>query len=84
MGIAPAGVQRLNTGHHHVLIDFELPAFDRPIPADYNHIDLGNGQTEVELILPPGPHTLQLLLGDYQHMVHQPPVLSKKIKIIVY
>jgi hypothetical protein len=84
MGVAPAGVQRLNTGHHHVLIDADLPPLDQPIPADYNHIDLGNGQTEVGLTLPPGPHTLQLLLGDYQHMAHQPPVFSKRIKIHVY
>jgi hypothetical protein len=83
MGIAPAGVERLNTGHHHLLIDVGLPPLDQPIPVDYNHLHLGNGQTEVELTLPPGPHTLQLLLGDYRHVPHHPPVFSKRITIYV-
>jgi hypothetical protein len=83
MGVAPIGVNRPNTGHHNLLVDVDLPSFDQPIPADYNHIHLGSGQTEVLLTLPPGPHTLQLLLGDYQHMVHQPPVFSKKITVYV-
>jgi hypothetical protein len=83
MGVAPIGVNRPNTGHHNLLVDVDLPPFDQPIPADYNHIHLGSGQTEVLLTLSPGPHTLQLLLGDYQHMVHQPPVISKKITVYV-
>jgi hypothetical protein len=83
MGVAPAGVVRAFTGHHHLLIDTEMVPLDRPIPSDYNHIHLGNGQTETVLTLPPGPHTLQLLLGDHEHMAHQPPVMSKKITIYV-
>jgi hypothetical protein len=56
---------------------------DQPIPSDYNHIHLGNGQTETVLTLPAGTHTLQLLLGDHQHVPHKPPVMSKKITIYV-
>jgi hypothetical protein len=83
MGIAPAGVEKNMTGHHHLLIDTPMVPLDEPIPSDYNHIHLGNGQTEVVLTLPPGTHTLQLLLGDYQHIPHQPPVMSEKITIYV-
>jgi hypothetical protein len=84
MGVAPAGVVKPFTGHHHLLIDTDMVPLDQPIPSDYNHIHLGNGQTETVLTLPPGPHTLQLLLGDHQHMPHQPPVMSKKITIYVH
>ena len=83
MGVAPAGVTKEFTGHHHLLIDTEMVPLDQPIPSDYNHIHLGNGQTEVVLTLPQGTHTLQLLLGDHQHFAHQPPVMSKKITIYV-
>jgi hypothetical protein len=83
MGVAPAGVDKALTGHHHLLIDTDMVALDQPIPSDYNHIHLGNGQTETVLTLPPGPHTLQLLLGDHLHFPHQPPVMSKKITIYV-
>jgi len=83
MGVAPAGVVKASTGHHHLLVDADMVAFDRPIPSDYNHIHLGNGQTEVVLTLPPGRHTLQLLLGDQAHMVHEPPVMSEKITVYV-
>jgi hypothetical protein len=83
MGVAPAGVTKEFTGHHHLLIDADMVPLDQPIPSDYNHIHLGNGQTETVLTLPPGTHTLQLLLGDHQHIPHQPPVMSKKITIYV-
>jgi Domain of unknown function (DUF4399) len=85
MGIAPAGVDKPNTGHHHLLVDADARDLDltRPIPNDYNHVHLGGGQTEVTLTLPPGRHTLQLLLGDYKHIPHTPPVMSKKITIYV-
>ena len=83
MGIAPAGVERSGTGHHHLLIDRELPAFDKPIPADEHTIHLGGGQTETELELAPGEHNLQLLLADHTHTPHDPPVYSKKINITV-
>ncbi len=83
-GIAPAGVERPNTGHHHLLIDVEkLPPLDSGIPADKNHRHLGGGQTEMTLELPPGKHTLQLLLGDKAHVPHTPPLLSEKITITV-
>jgi hypothetical protein len=83
MGVAPAGVDKPNTGHHHLLVDAEMVDLTKPIPSDYNHIHLGNGQTEVVLTLPPGPHTLQLLLADQHHIPHKPPVMSKKITIYV-
>ncbi len=83
MGVAPAGINKEFTGHHHLLIDADLKDMTKPIPSDYNHIHLGNGQTEVLLTLPPGPHTLQLLLGDHEHIPHSPPVISKKILIYV-
>jgi hypothetical protein len=83
MGVAPAGVVKPQTGHHHLLIDVDKVDLNQPIPSDYNHIHLGNGQTEVVLTLTPGTHTLQLLLGDHAHMPHVPPVMSKKITIYV-
>ena len=82
-GVAPAGIQIQNTGHHHLIIDAELPPFNMPIPADKNHVHFGMGQTEVELELSKGEHTLQLLLGDYRHIPHDPPIYSKRIKIFI-
>ncbi len=83
MGVAPAGVQIENTGHHHLLIDTDLPALNQPVPADERHLHFGKGQTETKLTLTPGQHTLQLLLGDHLHIPHNPPVFSEKITIIV-
>ena len=83
MGVAPAGVEKAKTGHHHILIDSELPNFDMPVPKDDKHRHFGGGQTEVELTLPPGRHTLQLLLGDHLHIPHSPPVYSEPISIVV-
>ena len=83
MGVAPAGVDRANSGHHHVLIDTELPPLDQPIPNDFNHLHFGAGQTEAELTLKGGEHTLQLLMGDKDHIPHTPPVMSQRIKVRV-
>jgi hypothetical protein len=83
MGVAPAGVATAATGHHHLLVDAELPDLDRPIPSDDRHRHFGGGQTEVSLELAPGTHTLQLLLGDQNHVPHDPPVLSRRITVIV-
>ena len=84
MGIAPAGVRMEGTGHHHFLINTDLPPLDEPIPSDENHIHFGAGQTEARLTdLPPGEHTLQLMLGDHDHFPHVPPVVSEKITINV-
>ncbi|MGP0059089.1 MAG: DUF4399 domain-containing protein [Beijerinckiaceae bacterium] len=83
MGVAPAGVEKTNTGHHHLIIDAPLPPFDKPIPNDPNHLHFGAGQTEAKISLAPGPHTLQLLLADNNHIPHDPPVYSKPIKVIV-
>ncbi len=83
MGVAPAGFEKANTGHHHLLIDAPLPPFDEPIPNDPNHLHFGSGQTEAQVTLPLGVHTLQLLLGDENHIPHEPPVYSKPIKVVV-
>ncbi len=84
MGIAPAGVDLPDTGHHHLLVDVEnLPKMDLPIPADKNHLHFGKGQTETKLKLTPGTHTLQLLLGNFLHIPHDKEVISKKITITV-
>jgi len=82
-GIAPAGVDKPNTGHHHLLIDVDPPPMDREIPNDKNHLHFGGGLTEARIELPPGRHTLQLLLGDADHVPHNPPLLSNKITVIV-
>jgi hypothetical protein len=81
MGVAPAGTKKPNTGHFHLLIDRDLPPLDKPIPNDENDLHYGAGQTEVELTLPPGPHTLQLLLGDADHIPHTPPVYSDRVHV---
>ncbi len=84
MGVAPAGVEWDNTGHHHLLIDVDaLPDMDAPLPADDNHRHFGGGQTQATIELEPGEHTLQLLLADWQHLPHDPPVLSEQITITV-
>jgi hypothetical protein len=83
MGVAPKGTIRPNTGHHHVLIDTELPPMDQAIPNDRNHLHFGAGETEARIELPPGKHTLQLLLGDHDHVPHDPPVYSEPITVIV-
>jgi hypothetical protein len=83
MGIAPKGTDIANTGHHHLLIDTELPKLDEPVPNDRNHLHFGAGETEARVELPPGPHTLQLLLGDKDHVPHQPPVYSRQITVTV-
>jgi hypothetical protein len=83
MGVAPAGVERANTGHHHLIIDSKLPPLDEPIPADFNHLHFGAGQTEAEVTLPLGEHTLQLLIGDENHVPHDPAIYSAPIKVTV-
>ncbi|MGR3221249.1 MAG: DUF4399 domain-containing protein [Candidatus Anammoxibacter sp.] len=84
MGVAPAGTNHEKTGHHHVLIDGEiLPDMSKPLPSTDIIRHFGGGQTETELVLPAGKHTLQLLLGNYAHIPHDKPVLSKKITITV-
>ena len=82
-GIAPAGVTLENTGHHHLIIDAPLPDIDAPIPSDDNHRHFGKGQTEASIELPPGRHTLQLLLGDGLHIPHDNVVASAPITITV-
>ncbi len=84
MGVTHAGDATPNLGHHHLLIDVDEPLNpDEPIPSDRNHLHFGAGQTETRLDLPPGPHTLQLVLGDANHLPFDPPVVSRKIRVIV-
>jgi len=85
MGVAPAGVEKPNTGHHHLLIDTTMTPeqMKEPIPVDDNHKHFGGGQTEALVTLPKGQHTLQLLLGDWSHIPHVPPVMSEPITITV-
>lgn len=83
MSVVAAGVNEPHSGHHHVLIDTGLPDLGMPIPADENHVHFGDGRTSTELTLPPGQHTLQMLLGDYLHIPHDPPLMSETITITV-
>ena len=84
IGVAPAGINFPNTGHHHLLVDLDaLPNLNESIPADENHIHFGKGQTQTLLALDPGEHTLQLLFGDWMHVPHAEPIFSEKIKIFV-
>ncbi len=84
MGIAPAGIKFDNTGHHHLLVDSDVPAdLSQPLANNEKSMHFGKGQTETSLTLPPGKHTLQLVLGDYTHTPHDPAVISKKITITV-
>ena len=77
MGIAPAGINFPNTGHHHLLIDLDqLPDLKSGIPADAQHLHFGKGQTQALIELDPGEHSLQLLLGDWMHVPHETPVLD--------
>ena len=82
MDVAPAGTEKANTGHHHLIIDAPLPPFDEPVPAD-NYRHFGGGQTEVTLDLGLGNHTLQLLLADHNHIPHEPVIRSRRIIINV-
>jgi len=83
MALAPAGDATPNTGHHHLLIDVPAPDLGQVIPKDAQHLHFGQGQSTAEITLPPGQHTLQLLLGDGNHLPHNPPVLSPPITITV-
>lgn len=83
MTVAPAGDPTPNSGHHHLLVDVTLPDLSLPIPKDDQHLHFGQAQTEAELTLAPGQHTLQLLLGDTNHVPHDPPLVSTPITITV-
>ena len=83
MSVAPAGVNEPDSGHHHLVITADLPDPTLPVPANDNYIHFGDGSTATELELEPGEHTLQLVLGDYLHIPHDPPVVSEVIRITV-
>src|SRR6201991_2603462 len=79
MGVAPAGSDRANSGHHHLIIDAPTPPLNAQIPNDFQHMHFGAGQTEADVTLTPGEHTLQLVLGDKNHVPFDPPVMSERI-----
>lgn len=84
MGIAPAGVKYDNTGHHHLLVDMDVPSdLSVPMPATDKLLHFGKGQTQASLTLAPGKHTLQLVFADLNHMAFDPPLVSKKITVTV-
>jgi hypothetical protein len=83
MSVVAAGVNEDHSGHHHLLVDTDVPDTGLPIPADANHIHFGDASTATELTLAPGEHTLRLLLGDHLHIPHDPPVVSDPITIMV-
>ena len=83
MGIAPAGTDRANTGHHHLLINVNDIDLSKPIPSSSNHIHFGGGQTESLVNLMPGDYSMQLVLGDMTHTPHNPPIISQRINITV-
>lgn len=84
MGVAPAGFDKKHTGHHHLLINLpELPDLTQSLPSSDQIVHFGGGQTETTITLPPGEHSLQLLLGNYLHIPHNPPVLSEVITVTV-
>ncbi len=83
MTIVKAGDKQPHSGHHHLLIDADLPDPGLPVPADAHHVHFGDGSTTTEITLAAGEHTLQLLLGDHLHIPHDPPVVSNPITITV-
>ena len=84
MGVAPSGIAQENTGHHHLFVDVtDYPDFTEPLPATEHILHFGGGQTQTELTLTPGEHTLQLVLGNFSHIPHNPPVISEKVTVYV-
>ena len=83
MGVAPAGIEKANTGHHHLLINIEQLPLDQPIPSDGNHLHFGGGQTETMVELAPGTHSMQLIFADHLHIPHNPPIVSDIITVTV-
>jgi hypothetical protein len=84
MGVTHAGDDFANSGHHHLLVDVNEPLdVNEPIPQDKSHLHFGAGQTDTRLELPPGKHTLQLVLGDAKHYPFKPPVVSTKVTVLI-
>lgn len=83
IAIAPAGTDQPASGHHHLVIDAELPPADAPVPANANYVHFGKGQTETTIELTPGTHTLQLVFANYLHVPFNPPLASEKITVTV-
>ncbi len=83
IGLAPSGDDSPNSGHHHIIIDHDLPDLSLPVPADAQHVHYGDARSSTELDLAPGQHTLQLLFADHLHIPHDPPLISERISITV-
>lgn len=83
MAVVKAGDNQTDSGHHHLLIDTDLPDLGLPVPADASHVHFGDGSKSTEITLEPGEHTLRLLLADYRHIPHDPPVFSDPITVTV-
>ncbi len=83
MNVVKAGDNQPDSGHHHLLVDADLPDFGLPIPADEHHIHFGDGSTSTEITLEPGTHTLRMLLADHLHIPHDSPIMSDPITITV-
>ena len=83
MNVVKAGDNQPDSGHHHLLIDTDVPDFGLPIPADEHHIHFGDGSTSTEITLEPGTHTLRMILGDHLHIPHDSPIMSDPITITV-
>ncbi len=83
MELAPSGTVLPDSGHHHIIIDNDLPILSLPVPADAQHVHFGDGRSETDLDLDPGQHTLQLLFADHLHIPHEPPLFSEQIRITV-
>lgn len=83
MGVAPAGIEKAATGHHHLLVDVAELDVNAGIPVSDQHRHFGAGQTEASIVLKPGVHTLQLVLGDQNHIPHHPVVMSERITVTV-
>lgn len=82
-GVAPATVNLANTGHFHILINVDAPPVGQLIPADSLHRHYGAGQIETTLTLAPGTYTLRVVLGDFEHKVISPALVSRPIRIVV-
>ena len=84
MEIVPAGDMTPNSGHHHIIVNADLPAMGAPIPAvEGVYIHMGMGQTEYTLTgLEPGEYRIIALVGDHVHVPLDPPV-ADTVRFIV-
>ncbi|HEX4924904.1 MAG TPA: DUF4399 domain-containing protein [Bdellovibrionales bacterium] len=82
MSVKPAETMEVGTGHHHIIVNGASIPKGQVIPKDEKHIHFGKGETQTELNLPPGEHTLTLQFADGAHLSYGPE-LSATIKVKV-